>query len=269
MCITSGPAKLSNTLLYAAEALHPTEGEVHVIGYQNTAENQGGGPNAMLLPFPAVGEISQRNLVNGESFKTILQDYSQLFEPLGRSRSVSNNAEGFKVFNSGSYTIALAPKASGLIRALEHIPINRRPTLSAQMVHTLGALYPQWPFALCCWDGRIKAEPLFWWYKPTNPTALFAPALDAHDGAPPNTQAMVERDHTIMFASHKGTPKWESRYRLDSVSKVPPEHRWMFPPVLVGEKVKRSGPNGDYTHAVFDVLREKYQAQISAPPGLS
>ena len=57
-------------------------------------------------------------------------------------------------------------------------------------------------FALCCFAGNIgRAQPLLWWYKPTDPDYLVAPGLDAHDGNAPKLGSFVDVDHWVI-ASH-------------------------------------------------------------------
>jgi len=35
-------------------------------------------------------------------------------------------------------------------------------------------------------SGYVDAEPLLWWYEPSDEENLFIPTMDAHDGGPPN-----------------------------------------------------------------------------------
>src|SRR5262245_54921908 len=116
MCITLEPAKLSNTRIYAGDVTHPSGRPVHVIGYQNVVQATRG-PNAMLLPFPA-SQVGPDNLVNGAAFAGIMPAYEQAIQrqhvTIGaRGLSVEDFSEdGVEVFESGSYTIVLAQKAS-------------------------------------------------------------------------------------------------------------------------------------------------------------
>ena len=52
MCISTGEAAFSGTILYCGRQHHPVHGLIHVVGYQNTAVNLADGPNAMLLHLP-------------------------------------------------------------------------------------------------------------------------------------------------------------------------------------------------------------------------
>jgi len=52
MCISTGEAAFSGTIVYCGRQHHPVHGLIHVMGYQNTAVNLTDGPNAMLLHLP-------------------------------------------------------------------------------------------------------------------------------------------------------------------------------------------------------------------------
>lgn len=52
MCISTGEAAFSGTILYCGRRHDRVHGLVHVLGYQNTAVNLTDGPNAMLLHLP-------------------------------------------------------------------------------------------------------------------------------------------------------------------------------------------------------------------------
>lgn len=201
MCCSLRPAKLTNTVLYAAEALH--EGRrVHVMGYQNRAENLSKGPNAMLLPIPARAPMGPDNMLDTTGAKNIMRDYAQAVRP-PRSRygGPAPASESVQVFDKGSFTVALADKASDLAGAVGRIPANKRPEVNAEVFAVYDQLYPGWKMALCAWDGTLEAEPLLWWYEPQDPTTLFMPALDAHDGGPPRIGANVEVDHSVVVGS--------------------------------------------------------------------
>ena len=53
MCISTGEATFSGTIVYCGRQHHPVHGLIHVMGYQNTAVNLSDGRNAMLLHLPA------------------------------------------------------------------------------------------------------------------------------------------------------------------------------------------------------------------------
>lgn len=207
MCITFGPAHLSSTLLYAAEAQHDGR-TVHVLGYQNSAENRAPGPNAMILPFPSAEPMTSANIIDTSDCPKILKDYAESLRKRRRSRSMSKGYDSLdlrsvQVFDSGSYTVVLATHPTEIPKALRLVPTARRPEANAAVLEAFERIYPDWPIALCCFNSREMPEPdpLLWWYVPKNKDMLFLPALDAHDGGPPDLDAKVKVDHTVILGT--------------------------------------------------------------------
>lgn len=273
MCLTLEPAKLSSTIIYAAEVQSP-EGQLrHVIGYQNKAVSRG--PNAMILPIPAAGSLGQENVIDTRVFKGVLDNYAKAVKRLNptfgfRRKSVTNDAL-FQVFESGSYTIALADSGEGIDEALKFVPENKRPRITPRFLSALESLYPGWPLAVCCFEGELEApEPLLWWYEPKFPSYLFAPAIDAHDGNPPDITQRVRRDHTIVFASEFSDRYLESSLYYD-LAEVPVEHQWLFSRKICGAEIHGLTGNGDFVLPV-DQVRDRqvnsYLANldVSLPP---
>ena len=274
MCCSLEPAKLTNTILYAAEALH--EGHlVHVLGYQNRAENQFKGPNAMLLPIPSDVAMGPANMLDTTAAKHILTDYADAVRAhhARRSRSMkgfgadSMDFDEAQVFDKGSYTVALADNAKALTAALARIPSNTRPAVKPDIFAAYDKLYPGWKMALCAWDGTLEAEPLLWWYEPKNAANLFLPALDAHDGHPPKLASDVDVDHCIVVGSvtgpsKKGLEAIEVRFQ-DAL----PEHLKPFLASTVAgyETAGRRMKNGDFSCKVANV--HKGLIDRVPPPG--
>ncbi len=201
MCVTSGPARLSNTIIYAGQAQR--DGAlVHVLGYQNRAETRAG-PNAMLLPFPSRAAMGPENVIDTTGCKNLLKDLAELGKPRTRSLGLTKggpaSARSVQVFNSGSYTVVLSQTARLIPEALTQVPENRRPRVNEELFEAYTQWYPLWPIALCCWDGAVDAEPLLWWYEPKDETTLFYPGLDSHDGGVPQLGRRVDIDHTLIF----------------------------------------------------------------------
>lgn len=229
MCLSLHRARLTNTILYAAETHH--DGRIlHVLGYQNRAENQSKGPNAMLLPIPSDADMGPDNMLDTTAAKYILKDYvtslratydgMKGFGGGRRSRGLSRGA--VQVFEKGSYTVALAEDAADLPAALERIPENKRPAANDAIFEAYASLYPGWKMALCAWDGTVDAEPLLWQYEPKDLEHLFMPALDAHDGNPPKLGSDVTVDHTLIVGSVVAPP---ARYAVEVRFRDPiPEH---------------------------------------------
>ncbi len=280
MCMSISEAIFRNTTIYSAE-VQRSDGLAHVLGYQNTAVSYG--PNAMLLPFPAEGKVTRDNLVNGAGFKDILKVYQKAVKRLDPnvriSRSFSDDrlgsagpatAKSFTVFESGSYTVALCDKPSALGLALKEVPEYRRPNIPYPFLVELTRLYPDWPIALCCFNNsEFEAEPLFWWYKPRFPEVLFAPAIDAHNGKPPQLDIMVERDHSLAFASYASDRPIDPQV-MSAIEQVPFEHRWLFDPRVSGRIIKGKTGNGDFAVPVNKVRDKDIPAwldlKVAKPP---
>lgn len=201
MCCTIEPSSVSGTIVSCIEARHPTTGKlIHVVGYKNKAKS--GVANAMLLPFPSRVRMGHTNVVDTQQCKEIMSDYvlaacPPMFLCFGDSGGVD-------VFDAGSYTVVLASNASEIPAALGQVPADRRPALNQEYFDAYAAIYPanDWQLALCCWNGDVDAEPIMWWYEPNDPTRLFLPGLDAHDGKPPVLDSMVDVDHTLVVGSN-------------------------------------------------------------------
>jgi len=278
MCMTLRPARLSNTIIYSAEVKR--DGKIlHVIGYQNKAR-AARGPNAMILPIPTYGELGPENVVDTRKFKSILNTYDQAVDRLRpRTRSFGSDkrlmkgiqARSYQVFESGSYTIALAKSSDGMREALTQVPEEKRPEIPVSFLSSLNELYKDWPIAICCFTGELEApEPLLWWFEPRFERVLFAPAIDAHDGNPPDPKVMVYRDHTLAFASFSSTRPHDPQL-VDAISRVPVEHQWMFLPSVVGTKIIQQTGNGDFSLPISAIFDEQVPAwlkdiDITPPP---
>ena len=73
MCVSTGPAEFSSTILYCGRRRHPEHGWVEVFGYQNTAVNRAVGPNAMLLHLPARA-VSSASFLPVDGAERVLHD---------------------------------------------------------------------------------------------------------------------------------------------------------------------------------------------------
>lgn len=272
MCCSLRPAKLTNTILYAAETLH--QGRlVHVMGYQNRAENLSPGANAMLLPIPSDAAMGPDNMLDTTPVKNILKDYATAVRQTHRRLSRGSDgfggdvSKGVQVFSKGSYTVALAENARDLTAALDYLPVGRRPLANGDIFAAYDKLYPGWKMALCSWDGTIDAEPLAWWYEPKDPSQLFMPALDAHDGHPPKLGSQVDLNHTLVVGSVTAPAKdgIEVHFR----DPIPADLRPFFATKVAGHEEGSEWPskmaNGDFACRVANIHGGKIDR--IAPPG--
>lgn len=277
MCLTSAPIELSNTIIYAAEVLRNGV-PVHVLGYQNRLKHGTGGPNAMLLPIPAAAPLSPKNLLDTKALRLekVLDTYAMLVQPRSRTltKSVSREPESTYVFESGPYTVVLAPDAGQMYRALEKVPERKRPNLSAALVAKLSILYQGYHFALCCFDesefrrGESSPPPVFWWYSPQDPDQLFAPAIDAHDGGPPKA-GPVRRDHTLIFGTHT---KVGSHDTARLFAQVDPSAAWILTGTFSGGNFRSETLNGDFVFPTSLLRASPHYAEsgirVQVPKGL-
>jgi hypothetical protein len=269
MCVTLGEANLSRTILYGAEVVHPSTGEVvHVMGYQNRAENLSDGPNAMILPIPAVpGSMSQANLLNTEKCPRILEDMQKAIldggahEGLMSARSLSKSLK-VEIFHHGIYTVVLAQDARSIPSALNLVESNRRPSLG----HELFDLYSdEWytnhTILLLCFDSKEArdAMPTLVWYEPANPREIFLPTLDCHTGGVPNLNEMVRLDHTLIVGSDMMHGDGLLSRRVTYSDVLPGEVRPFLVNEVMGANVTGGmAKNGD----VFAVVNQLRQGRL-------
>jgi len=245
MCMTSARARLSNTLIYTGTA-HRQGKDVHVLAYQNTAYTSG--PNAMILPVSTSDAMDEKNVIDTRSFKGFLKDITNASKVqsrmLGGDSRVTRSAKSAQVFDVGSYTVVLADNAFQIPEALNRVPDHKRPNVSSQFLIGFNKLYTDRPIAVCCWDGHLKAEPLLWWYVPTNKDVLFAPTMDAHDGSAPNVDEVVETDHIISVGS-ASLNKVGHHNRVIYNDSIPADVQQLLPTHTYGMKINSHVKNGD------------------------
>lgn len=211
MCISAQPSVMTDTIVYAHETIHPTNGQlVHVMAYQNKATSQGA--NAMLLPIPTKKAAGPLNFLDLSSNPFILKSYAEVYRAhtlrsarrtrgFGPAAFGPDGLKGVQQFDVGSYTVLLAERPSHIKMALRNVPEHKRPTVSDELLVAFNDLYPNYPVLLACYTGNIEAEPLALWYEPDHLDRLFYPAVDAHDGGAPrfSTRADVSRNHTLIW----------------------------------------------------------------------
>ncbi len=80
MCISTGEAAFSGTIVYCGRQHHPVHGLIHVLGYQNTAVNLADGPNAMLLHLPTT-QLTPRHFLSAGRTGDVLGRMVAAVEP--------------------------------------------------------------------------------------------------------------------------------------------------------------------------------------------
>lgn len=265
MCISASAgqaAKFEGTKIYAG--VGERDGKlVHVLSYQNTAEDRSGNPNAMVLPIPSAVPMTEANAIDTRGFKGYMDDIAEATKihakTLGATRGFAAVAAGgvdALVFDVGSYTVVLAEHVKQIPAALERVPEHKRPTLSYRFLLGMMKMYPETPIAVCCWSGRVEAEPLLWWYEPKDPSHLFIPTMDAHDGNAPDLEAIVETDHIVSvgtFNSKQIAPRHPVKYKKP----LPDIVKTLLPTHVFGTELPGRMKNGDTFFKVSDLNPER------------
>jgi hypothetical protein len=252
---------------------------VHVLGYQNVAENLAAGPNAMLLPIPSAKPMGRENAIDARPFARILEDYRMALRsliPRSRSRGpVPKPApQQVQVFESGSYTVVLANRAElgSIAEALALVPERKRPSISPALIYIYQRWYPEWHVALCCFDASVGGpEPIIWQYEPLDPTHVFLPGLDGHDGRLPRLDVSVDVDHAVALGVD--SPSTDPSLRAASItlsSSMPAELAPLFPTRVVGlASMTEPLANGDWYLPAIPTRASLAAAltQRRSPPG--
>ena len=294
MCVSAAPAKFASTIVYG-RATERRGQQVHVLGYQNVARNRAKGPNAMLLPIPSAAPMGPGNAIDARAFSGVLEAYRvalrsmlPVFRGIPSEGASAERSASVQVFDTGSYTVVLAHQAElGAIEAaLAQVPAARRPSISSELIDAYRRWYPGWHLALCCFAAEgAGPEPMLWWYPPLDPSRVFLPGLDAHDGGVPQLGVQVEVDHAVALGVDAELPEFDlggSRYprwvqrpwapvaKVSLPASLPFSLRSLFPPRVAGT-ASMSGQleNGDwYLPAQPDVPSlEAALGQRVRPPG--
>lgn len=269
MCLTFGRSEMSNTIVYAGEALRGGR-LVHVLGYSNKAKSLSG-PNAMILPIPSAVPLTEKNAIDTTYAKNLLKDCSTAVtrDLKGASDSFGGNSRGMRSmkairFDVGSYTVVVGQNASDVHNVLQTVDISKRPKINEAILSAYARLYPEWPIAVCCFNADVAPEPLLWWYEPKDPSRLFAPGLDGHDGDVPNLKSLVRREHVVVFGS-TFHPKGHMVHYQDDLSD---EIATLFPMKVIGAPIRHNTRNGDwYVPVDHSGMHADYEFPTELPPG--
>lgn len=175
VCVSVDQAEFSGTILYAGRRWHPQHGLVEVLGYQNTAVNLAGGPNAMLLHAPAACMSQEHFISIGRSADVLIRmrDAAARAQPVAASADIAwmGADAAVEVFDHDIYTVVLASDPTQIPAALHHVPPYKRPPLNPVLFEFYADAFPGYTIALCCFDNAqaLRAKPLLMWYPPTTP----------------------------------------------------------------------------------------------------
>jgi hypothetical protein len=262
MCISVHPSEMSSTKVYAGEA-ERDGAYVHVLAYKNRARSLRTGGNAMTLPIPA-RSLGRENAVDATGFPSFIDDIADAtrYRSRGLSRGVGPACAGgsAEIFNVGSYTVVLSDSAAAIEDAMIQVPVERRPRSNPAVTDFLVRAYPGWPIAVCCWSGSVDPEPLLWWYEPLDPSSIFVPTLDSHDGGAPRP-GPVEADHYLCFGS---TIRPQGLEPVRWSERIPDAAAQLLPRRAVATALRRTLPNGDVRLPVESLRKD---LSPGSPPG--
>lgn len=250
MCVSMYPARLTGTIGMLNLALHPTEGEIMVIGYQNKVQNLTSGANAMILHFPAARGMDQRNFLDTSSTPHILDDMAAAIAGKSRggdmAKSLSFGDPAVQVFSHDIYTVVLTRDPSLLagVLASDLIPADRRPRINQRLFDWYAIEKPGYSFAVACFNNREaqKAAPLLVYYHPRYPGILEFPGLDAHTGDVPDMNEQVDVDHTLLLSSYK----MRRGSYVEYSDRIPARLAPFLPERVIGKTFTGQMPNGDF-----------------------
>lgn len=259
MCVTSGPAKLGKTIISISEKVVGQQQRlVHVLGYQNSPTNLSPGPNAMLIHFPTKSHMTPANVLDTKGCKKLLTDMvaAQYPPQEGVTRGgLSHLFSKAYVFESGIYTIVLAPKAELVYEALSRVPADKRPNISKELLQFYAQNYPGWPIALCCFNSKQseEADPLMWWYEPMDTSTFMLPGIDCHTGGVPDYRSQITRTPMLIFGSDH-FPSGVG-HKVNYTDNIPDQTRLFLPKKVFVVSFREKTRNGDYILPRADVYQ--------------
>lgn len=259
MCISTGDAAFSGTVVYCGRHHHPVHGLIHVMGYQNTAVNLADGPNAMLLHLPT-RQLTPMQFLSAGRTGDVLHRMVAAVEPVaarvGDIAWMSAGPQPVQVFDYDVYTVLLAGDPTFILAALQHVPPHRRPDLDPDLLRFYADHFPDHTIAVCCFDNADvqQAKPLLLWYPPLDPDRLTVPALDSHTGGAPDLATAVPVDHWVLLSTDQAPSGWG--VPVDYPRDMRHSLRTFLPTSVVGRYYGRGLTllNGDFTISHHDLL---------------
>jgi hypothetical protein len=200
MCITLGPARLTQTRLIAF--VNEKKG-THVLGYQNTVENLSDQGNGMLFAVP--GEMKEEYFYDTTEYSKFMEEIVEQTKPRSRGFSYGSaigSAKGSVTqFELGAYTVLFSHSMESLMERVSLLPEEKRPSFNPSLVNFFESHYHGWGFVICCFSGRnaLNAQPILFEYIPDYPEHLYLPGMDAHNGKAPDLKAYVHTDHELII----------------------------------------------------------------------
>lgn len=185
MCITNGPAELSNTRILVIAG---TNGRQLTV-YQNSADTEI--KNAMILPVPTTNGLE---LVDMTSYKDIFSKLSKYFPTLSRSiykgfELNSSDCDTLKIHKVGSYQASIVDSLNDFARVDSSFRLN------PNVKEILATHYPTFGFIVCqLVEGENDYEPFAYTHHIID-GKVFTPTRHYHGDGPP--EKISDWDHEI------------------------------------------------------------------------
>lgn len=206
MCITTGNARLSGTIVGAWDIQHPKFGYRHVLAYQNRPSNLSDKPNCMLLHIPAAEVILPEHIV--DTSKEPASDFleAMVLSKEGKTVQRSRGSRGISapnfVHKMGIYHIAILNDPAQYQAVLAQIPEDKRPDIPEAFIDFYRRTFYQYPLLLCCFNNRESeaASPIVVHFAPKESEVFMLPVIEAH-GTIPQLGTPMYGDRTIVVGS--------------------------------------------------------------------
>ncbi len=198
MCITSKKSEMKSTKI--ASLVDYYTGRHHLV-YANNVHNLHRGPNCLILPIP--GEIIEVH--DTTAYHSFMDELADNFrEPVGRGLSTAKGKGNIVIKEVGVYTVLICNKIvpDEIMKTLKKVDHWKRPDISEELMSWYASFYGKnAQLLICCFDNleMEKAQPVWVEYAPFNMLAAFYPAVDSHNGEPPQMDKWVDRDHQLYF----------------------------------------------------------------------
>lgn len=217
MCVSTGPAKLSNTI----GLVKTLENGNVITAYQMSTEVEGDGDRVMIIQLPVRDRVI--TLHDTRLYASFLTDMQTQIENM--SYDPIRGVESLPV--SRGMTVAVKKEKIGMYEVVYLFDLNELKNLSAHLNCDVNISDELFEFYKTYYSGfcfiavkfsnrdKMRAQPLLFEYKPfyvpvgpENIPAVYFPAVDndpgtgIHSGVPEDI--VVNRDHTIFYPAANG-----------------------------------------------------------------
>jgi hypothetical protein len=230
--------------------------------------------NCLIIPLS--GKWESIKLLNTSDTPSLLKDVAKaLTPPRPKLRSVQSAAVpaaaapagGMVFLKFGIYDIVIAERPSEISAVLHQIDERKRPEVNPAVFD----IFEKWygcPVALCCFNDldSFESKPIAFAFEPLDPSRLMVYTLDAHDGKPPDPDALVKLDHTIFVSSHRIYAY--AGGKIDYTNAIPDHLKpYLVKRVIGMDSFDTPMKNGDFIFDPQEVRAGNFKAWRTLPPG--